>query len=122
MDLSRYVLGVARLMVKETAREQRKRGPMPLQLPATPTREDDEALAALEQCLGRLEPDDRRLVLSYYEGELRARIENRERLARECNLTLNALRNRVLRLREKLERCVRHRLKNLQDGFRGPRT
>jgi hypothetical protein len=60
--------------------------------------------AALESA-GRL-PLQRSFILRYYQGDKRCRVENRHRMAEELDLPLNALRNRALRLREKIENCV----------------
>ncbi len=115
-DLNRYVLGVARLIAKESHREMQRRRPMPGDLPAPAApKEDDEVPRALDECLRGLAREERDLILRYYEGDQRTKIENRERLAAERNLSLNALRNRALRLRDRLERCVRQRIKKDRD-------
>lgn len=62
--------------------------------------------ACLEACLNRLEPGQRDLILKYYAHDGRARIEHRDALAREHGLPVTALRNRALRLRDKLEGCI----------------
>src|SRR5262249_7890614 len=59
------------------------------------------------ECLGRLSPAQRELLLAYYEGEKSQRIENRARQAAALGITLNNLRNRALRLRERVEACTR---------------
>ncbi|MBL8114745.1 MAG: hypothetical protein JNK60_17825, partial [Acidobacteria bacterium] len=46
------------------------------------------------------------LLLRYYQGDGASRIENRKALADELHVPMNALRIRVHRLRERLERCV----------------
>lgn len=68
---------------------------------------EEKQLRCLEQCLQRLEPDDRELISAYYHGEQRAKIENRQRLAERFALTSNALTIRACRIRRKLETCVR---------------
>lgn len=76
------------------------------------TAEADDAtekrLACLERCMQKLEPDHRELIINYYDGEQRAKIDNRRALAARLGITVNALSIRAFRLREKLERCVRH--------------
>ncbi|HWP42680.1 MAG TPA: sigma factor-like helix-turn-helix DNA-binding protein, partial [Blastocatellia bacterium] len=70
-------------------------------------RTDSEArLRCLEECMQKLPPETRRLIISYYEGEEGAKIENRRRLAEQMDLSVNSLRIRLHRLRERLERCV----------------
>jgi DNA-directed RNA polymerase specialized sigma24 family protein len=61
----------------------------------------------LERCIENLDPDDRELILSYYLGEERAKIENRRAIAVKLGVTMNALSIRACRLRDKLEACLR---------------
>lgn len=61
----------------------------------------------LEQCLNRQTPANRKLVLEYYKGERRTKIEYRKGLAEQHGIALNALRIRVHRIRGLLEECVR---------------
>jgi len=67
----------------------------------------EELLERLEQCLSKLLPGDRELILEYHRGDGRTRIENRRRLAERAGLSANALSIRVCRLRNKVEVCVR---------------
>ncbi|MET0224835.1 MAG: hypothetical protein ABW187_00170, partial [Dokdonella sp.] len=73
----------------------------------------EAAVTALDGCLDRLGERARTLMLSYYGADGAQRIRARQRLARELGSSLNALRNRALRLRETLERCVREQLKTV---------
>jgi len=61
----------------------------------------------LEQCLKQLLAKDRELILEYYQGEQRAKIERRFHLAGRLGLSMNALSIRACRIRDKLEVCVR---------------
>ncbi len=111
-----YTLGVARMVLHEArARAARRRVVEvdPTLLPAEDdgdAREVEVALAALSQCLDTAGGDARALILEYYGADGASRIALRQRLARERGISLNALRNRALRLREALEDCVRKRL------------
>jgi DNA-directed RNA polymerase specialized sigma24 family protein len=60
-----------------------------------------------EHCLAKLEPDNRQLIVQYYHGEQRTKIENRRMLAERLHITMNALSIRAYRLRDRLENCVR---------------
>jgi RNA polymerase sigma factor (sigma-70 family) len=60
----------------------------------------------LAECLGKLPPETRKLILQYYKGEQRAKINNRRALAEQLGISLNALRIRASRLRDELEACV----------------
>jgi DNA-directed RNA polymerase specialized sigma24 family protein len=76
--------------------------------PADPEAADRERLLeGLERCLQQLPTLDRELILEYYRGEQRAKIERRRELAARLGLTINALSIRACRIRDKLESCVR---------------
>lgn len=111
-DPYRYFCGVAHLVFKEVLRE-RKRDRV-LQDPASwpPAAADepeaeDARMEVLRECLGKLGDEQRALLLDYHEGERRDRIENRRAIADRMGIELNALRIRVHRMRQKLERCVK---------------
>jgi DNA-directed RNA polymerase specialized sigma24 family protein len=76
------------------------------------TRERERALGCLEKCVTELDAERREMVIGYYYGEQRAKIENRRRLATKFGLTMNALSIRTFRIRERLEACVKRCLKN----------
>jgi DNA-directed RNA polymerase specialized sigma24 family protein len=61
----------------------------------------------LERCLSKIRPESRELILEYYRGEQRAKIERRSELATSLGLSTNALSIRACRIRSKLEICVR---------------
>lgn len=67
----------------------------------------------LEKCLAELLEEDRMLVLSYYSESKQAKIDKRKQLADRFGLSLNALRNRVFRLNQRLASCVTACLENL---------
>jgi DNA-directed RNA polymerase specialized sigma24 family protein len=80
-----------------------------LAVPAQPdvdTVAKEKLFDCLERCLAKLQPEDRELILDYYRGEQRAKIEGRSALAARLGLTLNALSIRACRIRSKLEICV----------------
>jgi DNA-directed RNA polymerase specialized sigma24 family protein len=60
----------------------------------------------LDSCLAKLPATDRELILEYYQGEQRVKIERRSRLATRLRLSMNALTIRACRIRNKLEACV----------------
>lgn len=68
--------------------------------------EFEKKLECLEHCLQQLSQANRRLIVKYYLGESSVKIKNRKRLAQQLGISPNALRNKALRLREKLEDCV----------------
>ncbi|MBM3767613.1 MAG: hypothetical protein FJW32_19660 [Acidobacteria bacterium] len=115
-DVPAYLSGIVRFLVKEDIAQRQRALPLEGDHPATETNgnEIERAHAALERCLATLDGAQRALVLGYYQGDQMARIFNRKKQAAALGLALNALRNRALRLREKLETCVRGQL--LRDG------
>lgn len=110
-DLRAFAYGIAGFVLRE-----RSRARTPLSLDehprfsmssSPPTAEDDPLQRCFYQCLDGSADDSRSLMLRYYEGQGQAKISNRGRLAAELGLTENALRCRIQRLRDRLERCVR---------------
>lgn len=67
----------------------------------------DQRLECLERCLKEWPPETRALISEYYEETKRAKIENRRKLAERLKISSKALSLRVLRLRNKLEPCVK---------------
>lgn len=108
-QLEHFALGVARLvMLEERARARRfaTLAAEPAHVPSA-AGETERALAALERCLDALPPEQRDFLLEYYRGGGRARSERRRQMAAELGIDLNALRNRAMRLRERVEASVR---------------
>ena len=66
----------------------------------------EKLLSCLDHCTEKLLPLNRDLILSYYYGERRVKIENRRALAAQLGITVNALSIRACRIRDKLEDCV----------------
>jgi DNA-directed RNA polymerase specialized sigma24 family protein len=67
----------------------------------------ERILSCLDRCSDKLLSRDRDIILRYYIGSERAKIENRRALAQELGITVNALVIRACRIRDKLEACVR---------------
>jgi DNA-directed RNA polymerase specialized sigma24 family protein len=76
------------------------------QIAAPKPEEEDARMACLESCLSKLPAENRDLIVSYYEGDQRAKIENRKRLAAELEISAHNLEVRASRIREKLQDCV----------------
>lgn len=103
-DQALYFYGVA----KKISHEQRRR-PVPHSPPPIPSSDDDDdpEYECLEKCLQELTPQNRELVLQYYQEEKQAKIDNRRKLADKLGIAMNALRIRAHRIRHSLELCVR---------------
>lgn len=66
----------------------------------------ERSLSCLDQCMTKLEPSNRELIIGYYFGVRRTKIENRRTLAARLGLSVNALAIRACRIRNRLEVCV----------------
>ena len=66
----------------------------------------DEYDRQLERAMSMLPASDRELIIRYYQGEGRGKIDHRQRLAGELGIGLNALRIRVHRIRTELKRLM----------------
>jgi DNA-directed RNA polymerase specialized sigma24 family protein len=118
LDLRNYLHGIARMVVRES--RQRRRREQTLVERAThflhlagkdPLAE--ELYRAMEIGMDKIPAESRDLLLRYYSADGRnAGIANRERMAAELGISLNALRNRALRLRTELERITLNTLKS----------
>jgi len=107
-DLGAYALGVARMIVHEAKRSQRDKmstirelkiiGGQEKQDPELP-KLDPDMLEKVSRCLAALPAENRLLIERYYAEDL-------ETLAREAGISVNALRNRAMRIRKRLFECV----------------
>jgi len=108
---STYAYGIARMLLleiyKETEREKNALQEVALTPQSAPDVTDDARYTCLQHCLAALPTESRELIIQYYQGEGQSKIENRKQLAERGSMPLNALRIRVLRVREKLEVCVK---------------
>ena len=105
-DPARYFYGVANKVHLEYLRKPAP--PIPARLEGL--NEDSEQIEkeyeCLERCIHKLTPDNRDLVLQYYQDDKRAKIDHRKRLAEQFGVALNALRIRAYRARAVLQECV----------------
>jgi RNA polymerase sigma factor (sigma-70 family) len=118
-NLRAYFFSVARLVFMESF-GPRKRTSVPLdevpELPAEQSPHNDQnndqkeqkeaRMRCLDECLEKLTIENSKLILEYYQDEMRAKIDHRKELARVLGIPLNALRIRAHRIRIFLETCV----------------
>ena len=108
-----YVYGVARNVLFEYRKaEQRDRAAAAAQVPLRDEAADDEdqrraerRSECLARCLEKLPADARQILLRYHQAG-HGKIADRQQLARELGIPINALRIRVHRLRNELHRCI----------------
>jgi DNA-directed RNA polymerase specialized sigma24 family protein len=100
-NMDRFALGIARFVIQEESRKQRNRQAVlrELQTEGTLGASESRRLDAVEICLAALPADRRELIERYY-------LEDRNALARSLGISMNALRNRALRIREELFNCA----------------
>lgn len=68
--------------------------------------EKERRSECLSRCLEALAPDQRDLIITYYTGDQRLKLETRRALAAGLSISLNALSIRACRIRDRLETCV----------------
>lgn len=112
---ARYCYIVARFVFMESLRERERERSFQSELArqwysTSDSKADDtreQMLACMQECIQRLGTAKRELILGYYTGTERQKIENRKRLASSLGLTTNALSIRACRIRDELEACVK---------------
>lgn len=108
-DPAAYFHTVAHHLFLEYLSTQSRRTALPpdYNLPGLPAEAESEREdECLEQCLGKLTPDNRRLVLQYYQEEKQAKIDHRKQVAAQMGIAVNALRIRAYRVRQQLQLCL----------------
>ncbi len=111
LNHSGYAMGVARMLLLEINKGRQREQSALAEMGAmpdvfVPADDDESRLNCLRKCLQALSPDNRDLILQYYQGEKGEKIENRKKLLERLAIPVNTLRMRALRLREKLQSCV----------------
>lgn len=95
--------GVARNVGRESLR---KRIPLPDDVfPPAPSISEHK-LECLEECIRRLPETRRNVITRYYEDQGKKKIQNRQRIAAELGIEINALRIQACRIRTLLRTCV----------------
>jgi DNA-directed RNA polymerase specialized sigma24 family protein len=114
-DLPTYCHGVARLVFLQSREYPgNKRVEIEeLSMVAIPEPDVTDARREyLEHCLRRLPAENRELIIEYYRKEGRQKVDHRVAMAERIGIPPSALRSRVQRIRDKLERCIMRRLKD----------
>ncbi|HKR14920.1 MAG TPA: hypothetical protein VJT15_22845 [Pyrinomonadaceae bacterium] len=116
-----YIYGVARMLLHEARKDENEKTPASLEdtresqhIPTPPPVEPDEREECFDHCLERQLPENRRMILEYYQEERRAKIELRQQIADRLGIPLNALRIRAHRIRIALEKCIRECLEDMR--------
>jgi DNA-directed RNA polymerase specialized sigma24 family protein len=122
-DMPNYCHGVARLVLLQSLeRPGNKRVELEeLSMIAIPQPDvTDVRQECLNHCLRQLTAENRELIIEYYRKEGRQKSDHRVAMAERLGIPLNTLRGRAQRIRDKLERCIRRRLKehNLRPAWK----
>jgi DNA-directed RNA polymerase specialized sigma24 family protein len=109
-DIPTYCQGIARLVFLETLKKPDSRWVSLDELSSAglpPSLEEDAARQdCFERCLDELPVESRQLIVQYHRDRLRDKINNRQMMAEQLGIPLNALRSRVQRIKDKLEQCL----------------
>ena len=110
-NVSGYVIGVARLQVleiiKSHSRQREALGEYQKSIDEVAGETESETrIDCLQKCLQHLSADNRDLIVQYYQGDKREKINNRKKLGERLGVGMNTLRMRAQRLREQLQGCV----------------
>ena len=130
-NLQAYAYGVAKLLLLEIRKRSEREKQSHAQLlwfaesrmeVASERAESDEGLQQQEcfdSCLETLTEKSRSIILGYYAGERKSKIEGRRQLAATLGTDLNALRVRAYRIRAQLEGCVSHCVEHTNENTNG---
>lgn len=114
-DPHTYALGIARMIVLEIRKSPESRTAELPEISFCDTESSDDrkeaGLECLDICLNKLSAESREAIIGYYQGKQSEKIKNRKQLAERFGIPANALRNRAVRIRNKLEVCIRSCLK-----------
>ena len=101
----KYFHGVAKNVIREHIRKRGQINPLPPE--SSSSREDLEPFyQCLDECLAKLPHKSSRLILLYYEGERRKKIDLHKKISSLMGIKQTAMRARVHRVRSKLRDCV----------------
>jgi len=105
-DPSRYFYGVGKRVHLEYVK-RRRFTELPPVLEAPQPADVEAQYACLDMCMKQLRVHSRTLILQYYSERKQAKIDSRRAILKVLNLKPSALRVRVFRIRQTLEKCVR---------------
>lgn len=116
-DMEKYCLGIARNVAKEWwRRERREEGAFRRFLEGLvdgSAEEVEKIEHVLKPCFERLTVEEQRLLVAYCSiPEGMSSAGHRRQLADEMGITVGALRIQISRLRDRLEECVKGRLRD----------
>lgn len=99
-----YFYGFVEFVYRYHIRSINKPIPLP---PPPPDPPNEMKYRCLDECMGKLTPEERQLLRRYYRDERKVKIDNRKALADELNITMITLRTRAHRLKTIAGKCAR---------------
>lgn len=103
-DKAKYFFGVATNVHHEYLK--RPAPPEPQEEWIDESTNKEQTYACLEQCLAKLPADGRAMILRYYSQEKQAKIDLHKCMVDEFKVSINTLRLRILRMKQKLQPCL----------------
>jgi DNA-directed RNA polymerase specialized sigma24 family protein len=77
-----------------------------------PTEESEKNLfILLDECLDKLNPSQKKLLISYYSKDKNEKIKIRKVLAKEYNINVKTLHVKIHRIKNKVKRCMEKKIK-----------
>lgn len=109
-----YIYGFASNIFHEYLRESAQREvQLDLSLPFkskdsadAATEAEKRVFSCLDECLGELKPEDKKLVISYYSKNKSEKFDHRKKLADKLDIRIGTLHTRVHRLKNSLKECL----------------
>ncbi|SDE85336.1 RNA polymerase sigma factor [Terriglobus roseus] len=116
-----FALGIARHVLQENVRAELReaeagRNWQTSRKIANP--DEEVALQAIDVCLASMPTAKSELLRTYYESTGKQKIEHHRQLAERLGISINTLRNRLMRARRELDTCVRNRLSDVSSQNR----
>jgi DNA-directed RNA polymerase specialized sigma24 family protein len=70
----------------------------------------NDYLDYLKECLNNRPPDERELILAYYEKDKSEKLEQRRKLAEKLKIEKGAMHTRIHRIRLSLQKCIERKI------------
>ena len=130
-DPARYFFGVAKMVMREVRKSQRKHPRAPLEpLYSMPASHDEDKFEVeyyveyfkevVERCLNNLSAEELTLLRTYYLRGKGFDADARVALAKKHNMSLSALRVKIHRIKAKLERNINREMARLRGAYYVP--
>ena len=114
-NISKYCFGVARFISLERFRLETRQKHAGLEFYADENKyeieEDNDGLALMKECFGSLTDNEKEFLRSYFVDLPFSHLTaHRDQYAAKHNISVNGIRVRIFRLRQRLENCVKEKL------------